>query len=257
MLIFASGVFPPVFPIGLAAALAVFLMPELDAPPRQSERFWREPMKTSSLRWLIVLGFAMGVPAFAQTAPPCPGASTSGTGKPVFVRDFTAVSQGGSSHFPGSRLRSLRNSVKVDENASALSDGIVKALNARGIAACHATAQTALPASGWLVSGEFDETLSSGFGTALPSMGSSDKAPNTHVTVQLADLAANANQPLAQIDTNDELKGQKSAAAPKPYGAAARFVINQVQSSSSLDELAGKIADGIAAEKSKLDGGAQ
>ncbi|SAK65920.1 hypothetical protein [Caballeronia ptereochthonis] len=210
-------------------------------------------MKTSSLRWLAALGCAMGASAFGQTAAPCPDPGSPSAAKLVFVRDFTPVSEGGAPHLPGSRLRAARNAMRVNENASALSEGIVKALNARGIAACHATAQTALPASGWLVNGEFDETLSAGFGSALPSMGSSDKqAPNTHVTVQLADLAASPDKPLAQIDTTDELKGQKSAAAPKPYGAAVRFVINRVEASSSLDDLAGKIADGIVAEKAKL-----
>jgi hypothetical protein len=84
-------------------------------------------------------------------------------------------------------------------------------------------------------------------------MGSSDKKPNTHVTVQLANLAASPDAPLTQIDTSSELKGQKSAAAPKPYGAAARFVINTAESISSLDDLAAKIADQIATEKAKLD----
>ncbi|SAL09116.1 hypothetical protein AWB71_00023 [Caballeronia peredens] len=218
-------------------------------------------MKTSSMWLVAALGVALTVPAFGQTVSPSPSPCTgtgTGTGKPVFVRDFTAVKEGATSRFPGSRLRAARNTMRVDENASALSEGIVKALNARGIAACHAAAQTALPAAGWLVSGEFDETLPSGLGAGLPSMGSSDKqAPNTHVTVQLADLAASPGTPVAQIDTSDQLKGQKSAAAPKPYGAAARFVINQVEASSSLDDLAGKIAERIAAEKARLDGGGQ
>ncbi|BAN27969.1 hypothetical protein [Caballeronia insecticola] len=201
----------------------------------------------------VLLLAAFAVLAFGQTPSPCPE-----TGKPVFVRDFTAVKEGATSRFPGSRLRAARNTMRVDENASALAEGIVKALNARGVAACHAAAQTALPASGWLVSGEFDETLPSGLGAGLPSMGSSDKqAPNTHVTVQLADLAASPGAPVTQIDTNDQLKGQKSAAAPKPYGAAARFVINQVEASSSLDDLAGKIAERIASEKARIEGGGQ
>lgn len=218
-------------------------------------------MKTSSVRVsFAAIGFAIFTLAFGQDAPPCAGAA-AGAGKPVYVTDFTPVSQqGGSSHFPGSRLRAARNSMKIHENASALADGIVKALNAKGIAACHVTAQAAQaarPAAGWLVTGEFDETLSTGFGSALPSTGSSDKTPNTHVTVQLADLAASPGAPTTQIDTSGELKGQKSAAAPKPYGAAARFVINQTESITSLDDLAAKIADQIAAEKAKLDGGAQ
>ncbi|SAK50180.1 hypothetical protein AWB77_01218 [Caballeronia fortuita] len=209
----------------------------------------------------VCLGVSLalaGSLAFAQSAPPCTGASDANAGKPVQVREFTPVSrEGGTSRLPGSRLRAARNAAKVNQNASALADGIVEALNAKGIAACHLTADSPPPAVGWLVSGEFDETLPSGFGAALPSMGSSDKPPNTHVTVQLADLAARPDASPAQIDASGELKGQKSAAAPKPYGAAARFVINEVQSISSLDALAAKIADQIAAEKAKLDGGGQ
>lgn len=214
-------------------------------------------MKTSSLRVaLAALGFVISAPACAQSAPPCPEASQASTGKPVYVRDFTPVSQGGSSRLLG-RLRSARNTVKVDQNAAALAQGIVNALNGRGIAACRLTGKTALPASGWLVSGEFDETLSSGFGAAMPSMGSSDKPPNTHVTVQLADLAVNPDDSRAQIDTSGEIKGQKPPAAPKPYGAAARFVIDKTESITSLDQMADKIAGQIAAEKAKLEGGAQ
>ncbi len=209
----------------------------------------RAPMKTFCLGVALA---AIGSLACAQSAPQCPPAA----GQLIQVRDFTAVSrESGASHVLGSRLRSARNAVKVGQNASALADGIVKALNGKGLAACHVTADSPPPASGWLVSGEFDETLSSGFGSALPSMGSSDKTPNTHVTVQLANLAASPDAAPAQIDTSGELKGQKSAAAPKPYGAAARFVINEVQSIASLDALAAKIADQIAAEKAKLDGG--
>ncbi|SAK44262.1 hypothetical protein AWB80_00737 [Caballeronia pedi] len=217
-------------------------------------------MKTSSLRVsLAVLGCAISTLALADAAPPCPGVNEANAGRLVQVRDFTPVSQQSSaSHFPGSRLRAARNSMKVDQNASALADGIVKALNAKGIGACHLTSQSPPPGSGWLVTGEFDETLSTGLGAGLPSMGSSGKgAPNTHVTVQLADLAASPDAPLTQIDTSGELKGQKSAAAPKPYGAAARFVINTAESISSLDDLAAKIADQIAAEKAKLESGAQ
>jgi hypothetical protein len=215
----------------------------------------RQPMNTSSLRVsLAVLGFAISTLALADSAPPCPGANDANAGTLVQVRDFTPVSQqGGGSHFPGSRLRAARNAMKVDQNASALAEGIVRALDAKGIGACHMTADSPPPTSGWLVTGEFDETLSSGFGAALPSMGSSDKPPNTHVTVQLANLAASPDAPLTQIDTSGELKGQKSAAAPKPYGAAARFVINTAESISSLDDLAAKIADQIATEKAKLD----
>ena len=214
-------------------------------------------MKTASWRVVTGLsGFVIATLALAQSAPPCPGANEANPGKLVQVRDFTPVSSGGSSHFLGSRLRGARNEMKVDQNASALADGIVKALNGKGIGACHLTAQSLPPTSGWLVTGEFDETLSSGFGSALPSMGSSKK-PNAHVTVQLANLQASPDAPLTQIDTSGEIKGQKSAAAPKPYGAAARFVINQVEAVSSLDDLAAKIADQIAAEKAKLGGAAQ
>ena len=211
-------------------------------------------MKTASMRVVLGLsGFLLSAFAFAQSAPPCASASNL-----VQVRDFKAVNSGVSSHFPGSRLRAARNAMQVEQNASALADGIVSKLNAKGIAACHLTTQAeqaAPPASGWLVTGEFDETLSSGFGSALPSMGSSDKKPNTHVTVQLANLGASPDAPLSQIDTNSQLKGQKSAAAPKPYGAAARFVINKTEAISSLDDLASKIADQIAAEKAKMEGG--
>ncbi|GJH24564.1 hypothetical protein [Caballeronia novacaledonica] len=212
-------------------------------------------MNTSSLRVsLAVLGFSISTLALADAAPPCPGANDANAGKLVQVRDFTPVSkEGGSSRFLGSRLRSARNTMKVDQNASALAEGIVSKLGAKGIGACHMTADSPPPTSGWLVTGEFDETLTSGFGSALPSMGSSDKKPNTHVTVQLANLAASPDAPLTQIDTSSELKGQKSAAAPKPYGAAARFVINTAESISSLDDLAAKIADQIATEKAKLD----
>ncbi|SAK52276.1 hypothetical protein AWB79_01859 [Caballeronia hypogeia] len=221
-------------------------------------------MKTQSIRvslvaFAFVLGCSQSALSFAQSAP-CAEASANAANaaKPVYVRDFTPVSQqSGSSHLLGSRLRSARNSVRVEQNATALAQGIVKALNGRGIAACHFTDQSALPSAGWMVSGEFDETLASGFGAGLPSMGSSDKPPNTHVTVQLADLSTSPDQSSARIDTSAELKGQKSAAAPKPYGAAARFVINKTESISSLDDLAGKIAEQIAAEKAKLDGGAQ
>lgn len=102
------------------------------------------------------------------------------------------------------------------------------------------------------MTGEFDESIPTGPGAALPSKNSSDTPTNTHVTVQLASLSASSGQASARIDTSDELKGQKSAAAPKPYGAAARFVFDKVEGASSLSDLAGKIADGIVTEQKRL-----
>lgn len=190
--------------------------------------------------------------AFGQDASPCAQAS-------VFVRDFRAQStESGSSRVIGSRLRAARNSVKVDQNASSLAQGIVKALNAKGVASCRIASDAALPQTGWLVSGEFDQALPSGIGAALPSAGSSEK--NTHVTVRLARLAAGADSAAsaaAVLHADDTLKGQKPPAVPNPYAAAARFVIGHVEAMSSIDELAGSIADGIFEQKAKLDAGTQ
>jgi hypothetical protein len=234
-------------------------------PLRSTVHQARRPIKTRpshallASACLLVSTLALGQPAgpCAALAQPNAGGSQSAAAarETIYVRDFTPVSQetGGSRLLP-SRLRAARNSVKVDQNASALAEGVVQALNAKGIPACHLAGQALPPPLGWLVTGEFEETLSSGFHPSLPSMSSSKQdTPNTQIFIQLANLAGGAGEPGAAIATSGALKGQGSAAAPKPYGAAARFVINKTEAISSLDALAGSIAEQIAIRKAALD----
>ena len=213
--------------------------------------------------WLTLLAsccLLIGAQANAQSSLPDALANRSradaggafGSRQLIYVRDLGAALQPGSA--PGrplSRLRSARNDKKVEHNALALSEGIVRALNARGFRAYRLSGQSPVPPAGWLIDGTFDEQMSQGMLSSLSSIGSTFQgAPNTDVLVRITDLASDPDKPLAVIGTSGALKGQGTFVAFNPYAAAARFVIRTVEASSSLDALADKVAEQIVAATS-------
>jgi hypothetical protein len=215
---------------------------------------------TLSVWPLVALSLFYGEQAAAQTASPPSSPSAPITMQAIsarhpnviYVEDFQPVDQqDASSGLLLSRLRSARNAQKVDNNASALSDAIVKSLSSQGIKAYRISSQGPLPTSGWLVGGVFSERTSQGLLSSLASLGSS-KTPNTEVTVSIADLASDPNVPFAVLGNADQLKGQGSAVAWNPYMVAVRLVVNEAQASSSMTDLANKIAGEIVSQQTNL-----
>jgi hypothetical protein len=211
-------------------------------------------------RWsLIALSLFCGEQSVAQNTSPASVPSTIQTisarnPAAIYVEDFQPIDQqDGSSGLLLSRLRSARNAQKVDSNASALSDAIVKSLSSQGVKAYRISSQGPLPSSGWLVGGVFSERTSQGLLSSLASLGSSaSKTPNTEVTVSIADLASDPNTPFAVIGNADQLKGQGTAVAWNPYMVAVRLVVNEAQASSSMTALANKIAAEIVSQQTNL-----
>jgi hypothetical protein len=211
---------------------------------------------------LVALSLFYGELAIAQNASSSSAFSaplaiqTHGAGNQaaIYIEDFQPVDQqDNSSGLLLSRFRSARNAQKVDSNASALSDDIVKSLVAQGIKAYRISSQGPLPTSGWLVGGVFSERMSQGLLSSLAFLGSSaSKTPNTEVTVSIADLASDPNRPFAVIGDADQLKGQGTAAAWNPYMVAVHLVVNEAQASSSMKDLANKIAAEIVSQRANL-----
>ncbi|MCC8960669.1 hypothetical protein H8B02_46950, partial [Bradyrhizobium sp. Pear77] len=139
-----------------------------------------------------------------------------------------------------------------DQSASALSRAIVRELNAQGSPARYLPADASPPSAGWLVNGVFYALDSRDPLLKLPFLDTAPKGPNTEVTVEIANLAVSPDVPFAVIGTDYRLKGQGSAVSWNPYIVAAKFVVNKIEASKSIDALANQIVAEIIAHRSSL-----
>lgn len=195
---------------------------------------------------LITLWIVATSQVAAQGAPS--NAASTGVSDAIYVEDFhVAAPEGDSSGRLLSRIRESRQAEKIAKNAASLTETVIRGLAARGVHVSRWDEQSAAPRSGWLIRGVFSEHPPQGLGSSLTALGSS--APNTEVSVTITDLAANA--PVATSNTTAALKGQGSSAAWSPYAVAARFVVNQVESDSSIDDLSKKIVEQVLSKRAE------
>ena len=175
----------------------------------------------------LCLSFAVSIPALA----------TPLGDKPLYIGDFTAQAQSDASD------RAVR---KGEENAAALSDALVHALNSRGVTAYRLTGQVASPQAGWIINGVFSETIPHGLFSGLTSIGST--TPNTEVKISIVDATNPSGQPIGNLTTAASLGGQSSALSINPYVLAAKLVVHTIAADRSIDDLARRIADQIIAQ---------
>lgn len=200
--------------------------------------------RSRSVVLLITLWNVATSQAAAQGAPS--NAAPTRVSDAIYVEDFqVAAPEGESSGRLLSRVRESRQAEKAAKNAASLTAAVIRELTARGVHVSRWNGQSVAPRSGWLIRGLFSEHLPQGLGSSLTALGSS--APNTEVSVTITDLAANA--PVATSNTTAALKGQGSSAAWSPYAVAARFVVNQVESDSSIDDLSKKIVEQVLSKR--------
>ena len=74
-----------------------------------------------------------------------------------------------------------------------------------------------------------------------------EQKPNTQLTV--ANLSKDPNAPFIVFGKAEALKGQGAPVGWNPYVVAAKFVINQVESATDLEKLAGEIVQTIMTNK--------
>jgi hypothetical protein len=193
---------------------------------------------------------AQGVVPQTVTAAQVTAGQITGQLTPVYVRDFQVAQAPVES--PGllvTRVRASRQAAKSAGNAAALSEAVIRELNTRGVPAHRLGGQAPPTQRGWLISGVFSESAPRGVLSSLSSLGSS--ASNTEVTVRVADMAADPHS-AAVFGTSGALKGQGPSAAWNPYAVAVRFVVNQIESNASIDDLARKIVGEILAQQPQL-----
>jgi hypothetical protein len=194
---------------------------------------------------IATLCLSLTGPALCEAA----ASGASAPQQPLYIADFKPeLAQGNSSGGLLSHLGASRRAEKVDKNASALADALVRELNARGVATYRLSEQDPTPRSGWVVSGVFSENVPSGLPLSqLASLGSS--TPNTQVELTIVDVGGDSARPASIINTAASLSGQGSAASFNPYAAAAKVVLHHVESGRSIDDLARKVADQILAQR--------
>lgn len=156
-------------------------------------------------------------------------ATASQAAEPIYIEDFTAEQ-------PGSDAPSD----KVEKNAAALSEALVKALNDRGFPAYRLGAADPAPQAGRVISGVFSETLPGGPFSQISSIGNS--TPNSEVTLNIVE----DGKSVGTIDMAASLGGQGKSLSINPYVIAAKLVIHHVASDRSIDDFAKRLADRIA-----------
>ncbi len=200
--------------------------------------------RLDSTFFALLIAFFAATSALAQQ----PAASDAGTGAaaPVmYVRDFQAVQEQGSSRGPLSRLRSATHARSADQNAAALAGAIVKQLTGAGLTARYLGPGEPVPASGWLIGGMYYSRDPGGRIQSLLSSASGNGGGdnnNVEVSVTIADAAGNPNVPFAAIGSEDAIRGQGTVASWNPYIVAAKFVIKKVEGTTGVDSLAKDIA---------------
>jgi hypothetical protein len=197
---------------------------------------------------LCVSALAAGQKTAAQATPD----ATMRPKKPVYVQDFVGSyepaqsSQGRSG--PLSRIRGARAGQKASQSAGQLSADVVKEFTAQGFTAKRLEPGATLPTDGWLVRGTFYATDSGGNIIPTELLGGEQK-PNTQLTVSVANLSKDPNAPFIVFGKTEALKGQGAPVGWNPYVVAAKFVINQVESATDLEKLAGEIVQTIMTNK--------
>ena len=194
----------------------------------------------------VVIAFGLSMTALRL----CQAAAFNGDGpqQPIYIADFKAApAQSGSSSGPLSHLGASHQADKVEKNAAALAEALVRELNARGVATYRLSDGNPAPNIGWVVSGVFSETVPHGIFSQFSSLGSS--APNTEVKVSIVDLGSASGEPARVMSTAASLGGQGSAFSLNPYILAAKVVVHRVASGRSIDDLARRIADQILAQR--------
>ena len=208
-----------------------------------------------SARAPLLVSVALCVSALAAGQKPAAQATPDATmrpKKPVYVQDFVGSyepaqsSQGRSG--PLSRIRGARAGQKASQSASQLSADIVKEFAAAGFTSKRLDPGTTLPTDGWLVRGTFYATDSGGNIIPTELLGGEQK-PNTQLTVSVANLSKDPNAPFIVFGKAEALKGQGAPVGWNPYVVAAKFVINQVESATDLEKLAGEIVQTIMTNK--------
>jgi len=203
-------------------------------------------MRIQSIAAGLVIAFGV-----SMTAPQlCQAAASNGNApqQPIYIGDFKAApAQSGSSSGPLSHLGASHQAGKVEKNAAALAEALVRELNARGVASYRLSDENPAPNSGWVVSGVFSETVPHGLFSQFSSLGSS--TPNTEVKVSIVDLGSASHEPARVMSTAASLGGQGSAISLNPYVMAAKVVVHHVESGRSIDDLARRIADQILAQR--------
>jgi hypothetical protein len=147
-----------------------------------------------------------------------------------------------------SRIRGARAGQKASQSAGQLSADVVKEFTAQGFTAKRLEPGAPLPTDGWLVRGTFYATDSGGNIIPTELLGGEQK-PNTQLTVSVANLSKDPNAPFIVFGKAEALKGQGAPVGWNPYVVAAKFVINQVESATDLEKLAGEIVQTIMTNK--------
>ncbi|WP_295457145.1 hypothetical protein [uncultured Thiodictyon sp.] len=208
-------------------------------------------MKISALYRLSLMLLFFAAASVAAKEPPQGPARTP---EMVYVEDFqSGMAPGSARGGPLTGLESRRRSVKTSGNAAELSQAIVTAFIASGVSAQPLPPGRPLPRAGWLVRGQFYATDARGHHGPLPAaVSGAPPAPNTQVTVSVADLAVNPDSPLVVFGTTEALPGQGPPVGWDPYVVAAKFVINQAQSRAGIDALARQIVAVILKNKATI-----
>ena len=209
---------------------------------------------TKLAKTLLLLPLLIGTARLAAAQASTPALSPPP--KTIYVQDFQARTQGdGSSR--GGRLSDLRESKarqKSWKSAGSLSGAIVAQFQAAGYTSQRIARDATLPGSGWLVTGVLYALDSKGKVVQMPSLPSSGSpAPNTQVTVSVADLAVDPASPFIVFGTAEALRGQGESVGWNPYVVAAKFVVNKVESSADIQRFAKEIVDSILKNKTTLE----
>ena len=203
--------------------------------------------RLGSIFAMLALAVVAGGQTTATNASATPPAKPR---KPVYVQDFTGTytpqSQGRQG--PLSRMRGARASEKASQSATTLSKDIVNEFMNEGFKAHRLDPQLVLPSDGWLVRGAFYATDAGGNIVPTELLGGEQK-PNTEVSVSVANLAKDPNNPFIVFGKSEALKGQGAPVGWNPYVVAAKFVINQVESATDLQKLAHEIVQTIMSNK--------
>jgi hypothetical protein len=210
-------------------------------------------------RSLPVAALALALaPAFSAAQAPS-AAPAAGT-RPIVVEDFeahTGDASGGSStgrRGPLSALRGARAGEKAVVSAGSLSGAIADEFKARGYTASRIARGAELPSQGFLVTGIFYAIDTQTGLVKMPSFVSGQPDPvNTQITVSVADLAKDPNAPFIVFGKAEALRGQGPPTGWNPYVVAAKFVVNQVESSADIKKLAKEIVDTILGNKAVIE----
>jgi hypothetical protein len=206
------------------------------------------------------IGLLAFLPLAASRPVPAQDPTPAAPARTVYVQDFEAhtgdPAGGGSSSRRGplSLLRSTRASQKAVMSAGSLSGAVADEFRSRGYTSQRISRETALPASGWLVTGIFYAIDSQTGMIKMPSFLSGQPDPvNTKITVSVADLAVDPAAPFIVFGEAEALRGQGPPAGWNPYVVAAKFVVNQVESAADIKKLAKQIVDTILTNKAVVE----